>query len=189
MSDAAFKGLIYLHADESCLGNQFRDRATPGGAAGLIEFFDRRRGWRRRDYYVSEPDTTNNRMALRSAIVGLEALSRPCRIAFYSDSNYLIRGAREEEISVTLDRTQLESLGLTAQSVAGAIAGADAKVRAGAIHGNAADLLIEVEGEIKAVDRLRAIPVRQGEDGQACHEKRPCDAQSFEVTDRRQFRT
>ena len=76
-----------------------------------------------------------------------------------------LHGAQEEEISVTLDRTQLESLGLTAQSVAGAIAGADAKVRAGAIHGDASDLLIEVEGEIRAVDRLRAIPVRQGEDG------------------------
>jgi ribonuclease HI len=87
--------LIYMHADESCLGNQFSDRPTPGGAAGLIELFDRRRGWTRRDYFVSESDTTNNRMALRSAIEGLDALKRPCRVIFYSDSNYLVRGMKE----------------------------------------------------------------------------------------------
>ncbi|UCF20126.1 MAG: ribonuclease HI [Gemmatimonadota bacterium] len=91
----ASQGIVYLHADESCLGNQFSDRATPGGAAGLIELFDRRSGWHRRDYYVSERDTTNNRMALRSATVGLDALTKPCRVAFYSDSNYLIRGAKD----------------------------------------------------------------------------------------------
>ncbi|MEM8574776.1 MAG: efflux RND transporter permease subunit [Pseudomonadota bacterium] len=74
-------------------------------------------------------------------------------------------GAQDEEVSVTLDRTQLESLGLTAQSVAQAIASADTKVRAGVVRGDKSDLLIEVEGEIKALDRLRAIPVRQGADG------------------------
>lgn len=87
--------LVYIHADESCLGNQFDDRATPGGAAGLIELFDPVKGWTRRDYYVCEPDTTNNRMALRSAIQGLGALTRPCRAIFHSDSNYLVRGMKE----------------------------------------------------------------------------------------------
>lgn len=95
MFDGRSRDPIYIHADESCLGNQFGDRANPGGAAGMIELFDRRRGWRRRDYYVSEPDTTNNRMALRSAIQGLAALKRPCSVVFYSDSNYLIRGMKE----------------------------------------------------------------------------------------------
>lgn len=57
--------------------------------------FDRRRGWTRRDYYTSEPDSTNNRMALRSAIRGLDALKRPCRVIFNSDSNYLVRGMKE----------------------------------------------------------------------------------------------
>lgn len=85
---------VHVHADESCLGNQFRDRATPGGAGGLVEL------WRsgqsvRRDYWVSEPDTTNNRMALRSALELLAALRRPCRVRFVSDSQYLVKGARE----------------------------------------------------------------------------------------------
>ena len=49
----------------------------------------------RRDYWVSEGDTTNNRMALRSAIEGLRLLKKPCLVRFVSDSQYLIRGMNE----------------------------------------------------------------------------------------------
>lgn len=86
---------VHIFADESCLGNQFTERANPGAAAGLIERFDERRGWARKDYYRSARDTTNNRMALESAILGLSALRRPCRVVFTSDSNYLITGMKE----------------------------------------------------------------------------------------------
>jgi ribonuclease HI len=85
---------VYIHADESCLGNQFRDRASPGGAGGLVEVWIGEE-WQRRDYWISEPGTTNNRMALRSAIEPFRALSRPCRIRFVSDSQYLVRGMKE----------------------------------------------------------------------------------------------
>jgi ribonuclease HI len=85
---------VMIHADESCLGNQFQDRANPGGAAGLIEFWRRDR-WERRDYWLSEADTTNNRMALHSAIEGLGFLKRPCRVRFVSDSQYLVKGMTE----------------------------------------------------------------------------------------------
>jgi ribonuclease HI len=86
--------LVYIHADESCLGVQFTDRDSPGGAAGLLEHWTTD-GWVRRDYWVSEPATTNNRMAIRSAIEGLGALKRPCRVIFSSDSQYLVRAMRE----------------------------------------------------------------------------------------------
>lgn len=86
--------LIYIYADESCLGIQFTDRDSPGGAAGLVEHWKDGR-WERRDYWVSEPATTNNRMAIRSAIEGLRALRMPCRVIFTSDSQYLIKGMRE----------------------------------------------------------------------------------------------
>lgn len=85
---------IYIHADESCLGNQNTGRSSPGGAAGVLEVW-RDGQWERRDYWVSEPDTTNNRMALRSAIEPLTALRRPCRIVFVSDSQYLVKGINE----------------------------------------------------------------------------------------------
>ncbi len=87
-------GLVYIFADESCLGVQFKDRDSPGGAAGLVEVWKAPR-WSRRDYWLSEPATTNNRMALRSAIEGLRLLSRPCRVLFTSDSQYLVHGMRE----------------------------------------------------------------------------------------------
>jgi ribonuclease HI len=86
--------LVYIYADESCLGNQYTDRASPGGAAGLAQTWTAA-GWERRDYWVSEPATTNNRMALRSAIEPLTALRSPCRVVFTSDSEYLVKGMRE----------------------------------------------------------------------------------------------
>ena len=86
---------VAIFADESCLGNQFQGRANPGGAAGMMEYWTGDQ-WVRRDYWTSEPDTTNNRMALRSAIVGLSLLRKsPCEIRFVSDSQYLVRGITE----------------------------------------------------------------------------------------------
>jgi ribonuclease HI len=85
---------VYIHADESCLGNQFQDRAAPGGAGGLVEIWNGDRG-ERRDFWVSEPGTTNNRMAIRSAIEPLRALTRRCRVQFVSDSQYLVKGIGE----------------------------------------------------------------------------------------------
>jgi ribonuclease HI len=84
--------LVFVYADESCLGNQFRGRARPGGAGGLLEFFSDRQGWVRKDFWLSEPDTTNNRMAIHSAILPLSALKGPSRVVFTSDSRYLVDG-------------------------------------------------------------------------------------------------
>jgi ribonuclease HI len=86
--------LVYIYADESCLGLQYKDRDSPGGAAGLVEHWSGTE-WIRRDYWVSEPATTNNRMAIRSATEGLGLLTRPCGVIFTSDSQYLIKGMRE----------------------------------------------------------------------------------------------
>jgi ribonuclease HI len=82
--------LVFVYADESCLGNQYRDRARPGGAAGMVEFFHPQKGWVRRDFWTSEPDTTNNRMAIRSALIPLAALKSPSRVVFTTDSRYLV---------------------------------------------------------------------------------------------------
>jgi ribonuclease HI len=85
---------VVVHADEACLGNG-QEPPTPGGAGGLIEVRTPSGRVERRDYCLSEPDTTNNRMALRSAIAALELLSakdRRLAVRFVSDSNYLIRG-------------------------------------------------------------------------------------------------
>ncbi len=87
--------LVAVYADESCLGNG-REGANPGGAGGLIELLRKGAGGiARRDYWISEPATTNNRMALRSAIEALRILGakgQRLRVVFTSDSQYLVRG-------------------------------------------------------------------------------------------------
>ena len=87
--------LLAIYADESCLGNG-REGSNPGGAAGVIEYVHPGSGSLGRwDYWVSEPATTNNRMALRSAIEGLLGISRKgvqFRVTFTSDSQYLVKG-------------------------------------------------------------------------------------------------
>lgn len=87
---------VLVHADEACLRNGM-EPPNPGGAGGLVEV-RRASSAERRDYFIAEPDTTNNRMALRSAITALELLTakgRAITVDFVSDSNYLIKGMRE----------------------------------------------------------------------------------------------
>jgi ribonuclease HI len=86
-----------LHLDESCLGNG-REGENPGGGAGLIEARTRRGRIERRDFYLHEPATTNNRMALRGAAMALEVLAgKGARftVLMVSDSQYLVKGMRE----------------------------------------------------------------------------------------------
>lgn len=90
--------LVAVFADESCLGNG-REGDNPGAAAGVIEYMHPHSGRLTRfDYWISEPATTNNRMALRSAIEALRIISRKgarFRLVFTSDSQYLVKGMSE----------------------------------------------------------------------------------------------
>lgn len=86
--------VVHIHADESCLGNQFVDRDNPGAGAALIECW-KDGVWERRDFWISDPATTNNRMALEGATAALAQLKRPCDVVFVSDSQYLVRGMNE----------------------------------------------------------------------------------------------
>lgn len=88
------ESVVFVYADESCLGNQNVERDSPGGAGVLLELW-RGGAWQRRDIWISEPATTNNRMAIRSGIIALEALRRPSRVVFTSDSSYLVKGMSE----------------------------------------------------------------------------------------------
>jgi ribonuclease HI len=87
--------LVAIYADESCIGNG-RDGDNPGGAGGLIEWLHPESNEVTRcDYWISEPSTTNNRMALRSVIEAFRALSRngnSYRVVFTSDSKYIVEG-------------------------------------------------------------------------------------------------
>ena len=88
--------IAVIHLDESCLGNG-KERATPGGAGGIIEL-RHGSGIERRDFWLGVADTTNNRMALAGAITFLRLLAAKghrFRLLAISDSQYLVKGIRE----------------------------------------------------------------------------------------------
>ncbi|HEY5574992.1 MAG TPA: ribonuclease HI [Anaerolineales bacterium] len=76
---------VIIHTDGACDPNP-----GPGGWAALLRFKDREK-----ILTGSDPDTTNNRMELTAAIEALKALKQPCRVDFYTDSNYLKLGITE----------------------------------------------------------------------------------------------
>ena len=84
MSEALERVTIFC--DGSCLGNPGR-----GGWAALLVM---ERGGERMEKLLSggTAATTNNRMELLSAIEGLRALKRRCKVHVVTDSNYVVKG-------------------------------------------------------------------------------------------------
>ncbi len=86
--------LVAIYADESCLGNG-REGSNPGGAGVLVEYRHGDGRISRRDLWVSEPATTNNRMALRSVIEAFTAIGTKdgrFSVVFTTDSRYIVDG-------------------------------------------------------------------------------------------------
>ena len=79
---------IILYTDGACSGNP-----GPGGWAAILSCMGREK-----ELSGGEDKTTNNRMELMAAIVGLEALKKPCEVELYSDSQYLIKAFNEHWI-------------------------------------------------------------------------------------------
>ena len=72
---------VTVYTDGACLGNP-----GPGGYGVILLCQGHKRelsgGYRK---------TTNNRMEIMAAIVGLEALKEKCSVTLYSDSEYLVK--------------------------------------------------------------------------------------------------
>lgn len=86
--------LVAVYADESCLGNG-KEGDNPGGAGILVEYRHADGRITRRDLWISERATTNNRMALRSvteAFRGLGAKDGRFSVHFTTDSRYIVDG-------------------------------------------------------------------------------------------------
>lgn len=73
---------VTLYTDGACSGNP-----GPGGWGAVLLF-----GEHRKELCGGEPLTTNNRMELRAAIEGLQALTRACAVDLHTDSQYLKNG-------------------------------------------------------------------------------------------------
>lgn len=76
---------VTIHTDGGCEGNP-----GPGGWAAVL-----RHGTRFREISGGTPATTNNRMELQAALAALQALKEPCRVALWTDSEYLRQGITE----------------------------------------------------------------------------------------------
>lgn len=77
--------MIEIFTDGACKGNP-----GPGGWGVLL-----RTGEHEKTLHGGEPDTTNNRMELMAAIMGLAALKRPCSVRLTTDSQYVMKGMQE----------------------------------------------------------------------------------------------
>jgi ribonuclease HI len=74
-----------MYTDGACKGNP-----GPGGWGALL-----RCNGSEKELFGGERATTNNRMELLAVIEGLDALTRPCRIVVYTDSQYVKNGITE----------------------------------------------------------------------------------------------
>jgi ribonuclease HI len=76
---------VKIFTDGSARGNP----DGPGGYGAIIQYVDQHGQLHEREYSAGYAKTTNNRMELMAAIVGLEALTKACEVDLYSDSKYL----------------------------------------------------------------------------------------------------
>lgn len=73
---------VTIYTDGACEPNP-----GPGGWAAILRY-----GTHEKILSGGEAHTTSNRMELQAAIAALEALKQPCRVEFYTDSQYLQQG-------------------------------------------------------------------------------------------------
>ena len=78
---------VTIYTDGSARGNP----DGPGGYGTVLQFIDSKGQLHEREFSAGYKKTTNNRMELMAAIVGLEALLKPCQVELYSDSQYLVK--------------------------------------------------------------------------------------------------
>lgn len=76
---------VEIYTDGACSGNP-----GPGGWGVVLRY-----GEHEKELFGGEADTTNNRMELMAAIMGLEVLTRPSMVRLTTDSQYVRKGITE----------------------------------------------------------------------------------------------
>ncbi len=82
---------VSIYSDGSARGNP----DGPGGYGVVMRYVDSSGNVHEKEISGGYDKTTNNRMELMGAIVGLENLNRPCEVEMYSDSKYVISAFKE----------------------------------------------------------------------------------------------
>ena len=85
---------VQIYTDGSARGNP----DGPGGYGTVLHYTDAKGELHVREYSQGYVRTTNNRVERMAAIVGLEALNRPCEVELYSDSQYLVNAFNQRWI-------------------------------------------------------------------------------------------
>ena len=86
---------VTLYTDGAARGNP----DGPGGYGAVLQFIDKNGTLHEKELSAGYVRTTNNRMELMAAIVGLEALNRSCEVDLYSDSKYLVDAFNQKWIN------------------------------------------------------------------------------------------
>ena len=76
---------MVIYTDGACKGNP-----GPGGWGVFLKS-----GGHEKELWGGERETTNNRMELTAVIEALAALTRPCQVSLYLDSEYVRKGITE----------------------------------------------------------------------------------------------
>ena len=77
---------VSIYTDGSARGNP----DGPGGYGCILQYVDSQGRLHDKEISQGYIKTTNNRMELMAAIAALEALTKPCEVELYSDSQYLV---------------------------------------------------------------------------------------------------
>ena len=104
---------VTIYSDGSARGNP----DGPGGYGTVIQFVDSKGELHEKELSAGYDKTTNNRMELMGAIMGLEALNRPCVVDLYSDSKYVISAFNENWINGWLKKNWKKSDGKPVKNV------------------------------------------------------------------------
>lgn len=86
--------LVRIYTDGAARGNP----DGPGGYGTILSYIDKNGMEHIREFSAGYKKTTNNRMELMAAIIGLEALIKPCEVELYSDSQYLVNAFEKKWI-------------------------------------------------------------------------------------------
>lgn len=92
--------LVKIYTDGSARGNP----NGPGGYGCVLHYTDSKGNLHEREFSAGYKKTTNNRMEIMAAIVGLEALTKPCQVELYSDSQYLVNAFNQHWIDSWLKK-------------------------------------------------------------------------------------
>ena len=90
---------VTIYSDGSSRGNP-----GPGGYGTVLQFVDRNGRLHEKELSCGFARTTNNRMELLGAIMGLEVLKSPCAVTLYSDSQYLCNAFNQHWVDGWLKR-------------------------------------------------------------------------------------